>query len=430
MSKCTYKFQDNIPCNRDALPDRSLCILHEDFEHKDPEETNSAFNAEVDKGTTDFSGFKLPSVNIREKKCSALLFKDAHIQGSIIIVDCSINGELLVHNSIFHYLSLDNINIGNVRLINSPKSTGGQLPVVTFGGNITIQENLSLAYVDLFFVQQRDDSTISLQNFWVDNSDIGRIEMRDALVMGSVSIWDSKIKAIDFSRTEFKNRFLLNIIDLSECCFENAKFYNSLNIYGLNSKKCDFANAHFYDKKDKFTIELEHKNFDSFLSFEKARFDNSKTQEIASAAAKLVLEKNGYHELADIHHLMEMRAKYKQNSWTKKPLEKLFDLLMDSMCEYGINWKRILKIWLGIIVSYAIFYYCTAGVVQTIEKEVLKIDSCLDALYFSIVTATTLGYGDLQPVGWGRLIAASEAMLGMLFWTLLLVVIARKYMRS
>jgi hypothetical protein len=47
----------------------------------------------------------------------------------------------------------------------------------------------------------------------------------------------------------------------------------------------------------------------------------------------------------------------------------------------------------------------------------------IDALYFSIVTWTTLGYGDLQPTESIKLLAALEAMLGTLFIPLLLAAI-------
>jgi len=47
----------------------------------------------------------------------------------------------------------------------------------------------------------------------------------------------------------------------------------------------------------------------------------------------------------------------------------------------------------------------------------------IDALYFSLVTWTTLGYGDLHPTEPVRLLAALEAMLGTLFIPLLLAAI-------
>lgn len=44
-----------------------------------------------------------------------------------------------------------------------------------------------------------------------------------------------------------------------------------------------------------------------------------------------------------------------------------------------------------------------------------------DALYFSAVTFTTLGYGDLQPEGFGRVFAALEAFCGYLFLGVIVV---------
>lgn len=42
--------------------------------------------------------------------------------------------------------------------------------------------------------------------------------------------------------------------------------------------------------------------------------------------------------------------------------------------------------------------------------------SYADALYFSIVTWTTLGYGDLLPIAEMRLLAAAEALLGYVYF--------------
>jgi hypothetical protein len=42
-------------------------------------------------------------------------------------------------------------------------------------------------------------------------------------------------------------------------------------------------------------------------------------------------------------------------------------------------------------------------------------DHSLNSLYFSVVTFTTLGYGDIQPLGWCRVVAASQALCGILF---------------
>ena len=49
----------------------------------------------------------------------------------------------------------------------------------------------------------------------------------------------------------------------------------------------------------------------------------------------------------------------------------------------------------------------------------LHLESFQDALYFSIVTMTTLGYGDITLVGAGRLVSGMQAALGIVLfgWT-------------
>jgi hypothetical protein len=50
-------------------------------------------------------------------------------------------------------------------------------------------------------------------------------------------------------------------------------------------------------------------------------------------------------------------------------------------------------------------------------KETTLPDACL---YFSIVTWTTLGYGDVVPTDASRMIAASEALVGYIFMAILI----------
>ncbi|WP_461863073.1 potassium channel family protein, partial [Thermococcus sp.] len=52
-----------------------------------------------------------------------------------------------------------------------------------------------------------------------------------------------------------------------------------------------------------------------------------------------------------------------------------------------------------------------------------------NALYYSLVTFTTLGYGDMHPTGWLKALSAIEALTGAVFMALIVAVIARKWMR-
>ena len=51
----------------------------------------------------------------------------------------------------------------------------------------------------------------------------------------------------------------------------------------------------------------------------------------------------------------------------------------------------------------------------------------LDCLYFSIITFTTLGFGDFRPLeGWGRIFAGTEAFIGALMMALFVYTFARR----
>jgi hypothetical protein len=61
----------------------------------------------------------------------------------------------------------------------------------------------------------------------------------------------------------------------------------------------------------------------------------------------------------------------------------------------------------GMIELYAVIYRFSGLIDDT-----TPVTSPSDFLYFSIVTWTTLGYGDLKPTQLSRMFAASEALLG------------------
>jgi voltage-gated potassium channel Kch len=74
---------------------------------------------------------------------------------------------------------------------------------------------------------------------------------------------------------------------------------------------------------------------------------------------------------------------------------------------------------LGVIVAFAILFQLT----QTNAK------SFWDPLYFSFVTFTTLGYGDIVPIsGIAKLLVILESFAGYIMGGLLVAILARKVM--
>jgi len=64
-----------------------------------------------------------------------------------------------------------------------------------------------------------------------------------------------------------------------------------------------------------------------------------------------------------------------------------------------------------IIIGFAIFYLATRSIgYSNCDRVITK---PIEALYFSVVTITTLGYGDMRPISWfGQGLALLEPLLG------------------
>jgi hypothetical protein len=113
------------------------------------------------------------------------------------------------------------------------------------------------------------------------------------------------------------------------------------------------------------------------------------------------------------------------------PLEFVFLRLMSA---YGASLARLFTSWAVLIGGFAVSYYTLLlRGVQLFASESPGLAfpfSFGRALYFSIITFTTLGYGDIQPApGVGSALCAAEAILGGITMALTVLVIGRKFMR-
>ncbi|WP_343818455.1 ion channel [Colwellia asteriadis] len=116
----------------------------------------------------------------------------------------------------------------------------------------------------------------------------------------------------------------------------------------------------------------------------------------------------------------------------KRTLSKLVDIC----CGYGEAPLRIIGLSMAIIFVCAIIYAFTGlsynGAVQSLSSEQdiqQNINFFFSSLYYSVVTFTTLGYGDFTPVGISRAIAAIEAFTGSFTIALFVVVFVKKMTR-
>ena len=117
-------------------------------------------------------------------------------------------------------------------------------------------------------------------------------------------------------------------------------------------------------------------------------------------------------------------------------LQRITSKIVDLFCGYGEAPIRIVGISVLFIIICASLYTFTG---LNFQGEVLSYDGTkslsenfslfLSCLYYSVVTFTTLGYGDFTPVGISRAIAAVEAFTGSFTIALFVVVFVKKMTR-
>ena len=125
------------------------------------------------------------------------------------------------------------------------------------------------------------------------------------------------------------------------------------------------------------------------------------------------------------------RSKNSWHEWCWEFLVAGWDwLIQRNALGYLVQTHRIVITGLFLIVMSALIYYICGGdsIVPNLISEGYHL-GFRDAVYFSLVTFTSLGYGDLHPVGWMKIFSAGEALLGLTLMALFTVSWARKMIR-
>ncbi len=91
----------------------------------------------------------------------------------------------------------------------------------------------------------------------------------------------------------------------------------------------------------------------------------------------------------------------------------------------GLSTARLFAIWLVVILTCGIAYWLidlsrSTGLLEAGARVHTNLGGLLTAIYFSFITATSVGYGDVLPIGATRILAVAEAVSGLLIFGLLI----------
>lgn len=242
----------------------------------------------------------------------------------------------------------------------------------------------------------------------------------------------------DFYHAELKGAHLFNI-NLSHASIMKADLQganlNCANIQNTNMLGVKWAGCKFEKVKIGKNVRQEHDAKQAIKAGkEQESFDYLQQAEEIYRDLRKHAEHEGIFTLSGffIHKELTMRRLQLPRFSTKRFISKLVDLF----CGYGEAPLRIVALSLLIITICAALYSFTGlnyhdsfHRISCDQSFSENLSYFISSLYFSVVTFTTLGYGDINPVGISRAIAALEAFTGSFTIALFVVVFVKKMTR-
>ena len=253
-------------------------------------------------------------------------------------------------------------------------------------------------------------------------------------------------KVIKFNDVFFSDAVRIRA-NLSQCYF-----------YGSNIEKVDLTDSTWknYKKKDSRQLpRIYNYFFNSSITIWEASqgklASNWKTLEVIYRCLKQSHQNSGDYETAGEFYIQERECKRKQLGFFSRHFWNIF---YRGFCLYGERPYNVILVSISIIIIFASFYLFHG--VEFIGSEFLLIHSSyinydlslnsfgfqwlrtniyfvfkdfLLCIYTSLITFTTLGYGDVHPIGWSRFFASIEAWIGIFMTALFIFVFTRRMMR-
>lgn len=242
---------------------------------------------------------------------------------------------------------------------------------------------------------------------------------------GKYLVFDNKsFKNVSFKDTTFKNiRFIRCIFDT--CLFMGAVFND------CEFTDCQFINTNTSKLKINRTL-IDPKCFDNnfdlindtniAVSLYQALYKNS-AREYQSTHALDSLYKM---KIAEFHHL---HSRFKRGLINKREykFQRIKHAMYDFISGYGLKTSKVVRLLFIFIATFSVINFLFS---KSIFKQNLDF-SFIDSVYFTCVTVTTLGYGDITPyTSFGKIFVAIQALFGFVVISLFMAAVINKALKD
>ncbi len=305
------------------------------------------------------------------------------------------------------------------------------------GSDVLADRTLARADLSEANLQDADLSGANLQGADLSGADLSSADLcgsnlRDASFEGA-NLDEADLSDVDARRASFESANMENAL-LTRSNLRNASLHDA-RLYEVGFSDTWINNGTGLDDRC-----IYERDADAVLD----RDDRDIARHDAAAWTYRALEdlcrENALPELTRHYFVREKESRRKAAWETDDYVHAVKSELSRWVMEYGSNPWRIVTVSNLVIVLWAVLYPLTGGIEDTATGDVVGyvVEEPTDAphyyvtvvllksLYFSVVTFTTLGYGDMQPLGtWARVLATVETGLGSVLLALLVFVLSR-----
>jgi uncharacterized protein YjbI with pentapeptide repeats len=465
-------------CGRLTHKESKYCIFHASAEEKTEEEFKKALKGYINKikkvdGNYNFSKFIFVGSILFKEDFDIEIFKNASFfeaifEGDVNFTGINFDGDTYFIGTIFKGKTFF-IGVtfeGSSVFIKTTFNGDANFITTTFNGEADFKSTNFESFTHFEFATFNGaadfrEATFKMNTVFKQTSFMGIADFEDVkfnghttkftrtTFAGNANYFVVKFKGnADFGETIFKHD-----ANFEEATFENDVDFRCKYLF----KNLNFSKIETLPGKKLF-IRLQNK--ESIISFNRAHLENTyldidlvegvsidftdallkntkivksrienhilqeKEKEFSKAKEIYLLLKNNFHSI----------GRYDDESWAFK---KEKDMERKSICHFKSLHKWLGTCFLNIIYGYGekpwnvifsalvIIIFFALLFSGFLKSNVVR--NFPDSFYFSLITFTTLGYGDFRPLeGWGRILAGSEAFIGAFMMALFVYTFARR----
>ncbi|WP_281648086.1 ion channel [Parendozoicomonas sp. Alg238-R29] len=262
----------------------------------------------------------------------------------------------------------------------------------------------------------------------LENIDLGGREGCGGPDMSNIDLYRANLRHAHLFRTNLHGARLLKT-DLSGATLNFANM-SEANMLGIRLDYCRMAHVEWgrtlYQERQLSQKQIKRTADQKHILFGEAEEVCRNVRK--SCEAHGLFDESGYFFYKE---MVFRRYQYPLGSW-----QRWMSKIVDMLCGYGEKPLRVFAFSTVLVTLCALFYFLSGmisggNIIRFEPSSSLSanIDALLDSLYFSMVTFTTLGYGDITPMGPSRTLASLEAFIGNFCLALFVVVFVKKMTR-